>query len=220
MKSRLRIVVLGMMGACPFAGQTWLYLNWLRALDSLGHDVWYVEDDSVWPFDPDANTVTDDCSYAVRHIADATDRVGLSGKWAYRLADRSGACWGLSESDLVRLYRECDLLLNVVGSTDLREEHMAAPLRVYVECDPVTNELRLANGDAHTKEAFAAHDVLVTYGENYGHDDCGVPLSGQTFLFTRQPVDCDLWPASFDSDARNFTTIGNYRQEGSDVEYD
>src|SRR4051794_15337192 len=38
---RLRIVVLGTMGTVPFAGQTWLYLNWLRGLMSLGHDVWY-----------------------------------------------------------------------------------------------------------------------------------------------------------------------------------
>ena len=31
--SRLRLVILGMMGRCPFGGQTWLYLNWLRAKD-------------------------------------------------------------------------------------------------------------------------------------------------------------------------------------------
>ena len=32
---RLRLVVLGMMGQCPFGGQTWLYLNWLRGLHRL-----------------------------------------------------------------------------------------------------------------------------------------------------------------------------------------
>jgi hypothetical protein len=50
MSRPLRIVILGMMGRCPFGGQTWLYLNWLRAFSRLGHDVWYVEDDSVWPY--------------------------------------------------------------------------------------------------------------------------------------------------------------------------
>src|SRR5204863_891321 len=91
---KLRLIVLGMMGRCPYGGQTWLYLNWLRGLAANGHDVWYVEDDTVWPYDPSQNTVTDDCNYAVRHISTCLDRVGLAGKWAYRLADRDGACWG------------------------------------------------------------------------------------------------------------------------------
>jgi hypothetical protein len=216
---RLRIVVLGMMGRCPYGGQTWLYLNWLRGFQKLGHDVWYVEDDTVWPYDPIQNTVTDDCSYAVRHIAHCMEQIGLPGQWAYRLADRKGTCWGLSEGDLDELYHSCDVLLNIVGATDLRDEHMAAPLRLYVESDPVTAELRLANGDEHTRVAFGNHDLIFTYGENYGASDCGVPLNGIAYKKTRQPVDLDLWPAAFDADARFFTTIGNYRQNGNDVTY-
>jgi hypothetical protein len=217
---RKRIVVLGMMGRCPFAGQTWLYLNWLSGLAKLGHEVWYVEDDSTWPYDPVRNTIVDDCAYAVNHIASCMARIGLEGRWAFRLADRKDACWGLSSQALDCLYGECDALLNIVGATDLRAEHMAAPLRVYVETDPVTAELRLAGGDEHTRAAFAAHHVVVTYGENYGAPDCGVPQCGLTFLKTRQPVDLDLWPAAFDPAAADFTTIGNYRQEGSDVEFE
>src|SRR5262245_65865718 len=49
MSKKLRLVILSMMGRCPFGGQTWLSLNWLRGLAGLGHEVWYVEDDSVWP---------------------------------------------------------------------------------------------------------------------------------------------------------------------------
>src|SRR5262249_37297067 len=36
---------------------------------------------------------------------------------------------------------------------------------------------------------------------------------------TRQPIDLDLWPMAFDERAPHFTTIGNYRQNGSDVVY-
>jgi glycosyltransferase involved in cell wall biosynthesis len=217
--SRLCLVVLGMMGRCPFGGQTWLYLNWLRGLHHLGHDVWYVEDDTVWPYDPVQNTITDDCSYAVCHIGRCMERVGLPGQWAFRLADREGACWGLGEHELNELYRTCDVLLNVVGATDLREEHLRAPLRVYLECDPVIAELQLANGDEHTRTAFANHHVIMTYGENYGAPDCGVPLNGIRYGKTRQPVDLDLWPMVYDATAPFFTTIGNYRQSGNDVQY-
>jgi glycosyltransferase involved in cell wall biosynthesis len=64
--------------------------------------------------------------------------------------------------------------------------------------------------------AFAAHDLLMTYGENYGAGDCGVPVAGLSFGTTRQPVDLELWPPVFAAE-RPFTTIGNYRQEGGDV---
>jgi hypothetical protein len=217
MKDKLRIVVLGMMGRCPYGGQTWLYLNWLRGLQQLGHDVWYVEDDSVWPYDPVRNTTTDDCTYAVNHLKTSCERIGLRDRWVFRLADRKGACWGLTESELADLYRSTDLLLNVVGAVDLREEHMSIPVRVYVECDPVTAELRLANGDEHTRAAFDRHTHLITYGENYGAADCGVPLNGRSYGKTRQPIDLELWPYCFDARAKYFTTIGNYRQSGSDV---
>jgi hypothetical protein len=123
----------------------------------------------------------------------------------------------MTEAELDELYRSCDALLNVVGATDLRPAQMAARFRVYVETDPVTSELKLDQGDAHTLEAYGNHQAVVTYGENYGAPDCGVPLCGISFKKTRQPIDLEWWPMSFDAGAKYFTTIGNYRHEGMDV---
>lgn len=219
MRHKLRLVVLGMMGRCPFGGQTWLYLNWLLGLRKLGHEIWYIEDDTVWPYDPERDSITDDCSYAVRHIATCMERIGLPDTWGFRAAYRNGECYGLTGAQLDELYRTCDALLNVVGATDLRTEHLAAPLRVYVECDPVIAELQLANGDQHTATALANHHAIVTYGENFGAADCRVPIDGRLYGKTRQPVDLDLWPMAYEPEARFFTTIGNYRQTGNDVAY-
>jgi hypothetical protein len=217
--AKLKIVVLGMMGRCPFGGQTWLYLNWLRGLSRLGHEVWYVEDDSVWPYDPLQDRVTNDCSYAIQHISGAMEAIGLGEQWAFRLSGAPDVCGGPGAGHLTQLYRSSDLLLNVVGATDLREEHLAIPMRVYVECDPVTAELRLANGDEHTRIAFDQHHAIATYGENYGAGDCGVPLNGRKYLKTRQPVDLEWWSPAFTAEAEFFTTIGNYRQSGNDETY-
>jgi len=215
---RRLLVVLGMMGRCPFGGQTWLYLNWLRGLARLGHDVWYVEDDATWPYDPRANAMVDDPTYAVSHIARSLERIGLADRWAYRALYRGEpACHGLSREKLVQLYRDCDALLNVCGATVLNDDHLRARRRVYVETDPVTNQLELANGVAKTRAVLAAHDVLVTYGENYGAPDCGVPVDGFRYLKTRQPIDLDLWPAAFDAGAACYSTIGNWKQSGHDV---
>jgi hypothetical protein len=208
-----------MMGRCPFGGQTWLYLNWLLGLRKLGHEVWYIEDDTVWPYDPERDSITDDCSYAVRHVASCMERIGLPNTWGFRAAYREGQCYGVTSAQLDELYRTCDALLNIVGATDLRAEHLAAPLRVYVECDPVIAELQLANGDNHTATALANHHAIVTYGENFGAGDCRVPIDGRSYGKTRQPVDLDLWPMAYEPEAPFFTTIGNYRQTGNDVVY-
>lgn len=215
-----KLVVLGMMGRCPFGGQTWLYLNWLSGLSRLGHDVWYVEDDATWPYDPRVNTITDDPSYAAAHIERSLERIGLGQKWAYRALYRGPeACYGLSQERLELLYRECDALINLCGATVLNDEHLRAPRRVYVETDPVTNQLELANGKDKTRAVLGAHDTIVTYGENYGAPDCGVPLDGFQYLKTRQPIDLDLWPMAFDAQARSYTTIGNWKQSGHDVSW-
>ncbi|MFN2555483.1 MAG: glycosyltransferase [Nitriliruptorales bacterium] len=217
MTGRLRLVVLGMMGRSPFGGQTWLYLNWIQALRASGHDVYYVEDDTVWPYDPVTNQITDDCAYAVGHIARCMEHIGMPNRWAFRFANRKDACWGMSDGQLNRLYASSDALLNIGGATALRDEHARAKLRVYVETDPVTVELRLAAGDQVDDWVLTDHDVFATYAENYGAPDCGVPLLGIDFLKTRQPIDLDLWPPVFTPDADRFTTIGNYRQTGKDV---
>ena len=218
MSARRLLVVLGMMGRCPFGGQTWLYLNWLRGLSRLGHDVWYVEDDATWPYDPRADSMVDDPSYAVAHIRRSLERVGLGDRWAYRALYRGEeACHGLSREKLVQLYRDCDALLNVCGATVLNDDHLRARRRVYVETDPVTNQLELANGVAKTRAVLSAHHVIVTYGENYGGPGCTVPLDGFHYLKTRQPIDLELWPAAFDAGAASYSTVGNWRQRGHDV---
>ena len=116
------------------------------------------------------------------------------------------------------MYASCDAILNICGATVLNEDHARAPRRVYVETDPVTNELEIANGKQKTLDVLASHDTIATYGENYGAPDCGVPLpAGMSFVKVRQPVDLELWPMSFDAAAPHYTTIGNWKQKGQDI---
>lgn len=220
MRGKLRVVALGMMGRMPWAGPTWACLNWLRSFQRLGHEVWYVEDDTAWPYDPERQTVTDDCRYAVRHIARCLADIGLGGQWAYRLPQREEACWGLSSQALDELYRSCDALFNVEWSTRLREEQLAAPLRVMLQSDPVGHEMMLASGDASTRECIDVHHFIVTRGENYGAPDCRVPLNGLEAKYrrTRQPIDVGLWPMAYGPHTRAFTTISSWKQPG-EVQY-
>jgi hypothetical protein len=215
---RLKLVVLGMMGRCPFGGQTWLYINWLRGLQALGHDVVYVEDDATWPYDPRANSMVDDPGYAAAYLDRVTREIGLRGKWAYRPLYRgSEECYGMSAAQLRQLYKDCDALLNVCGATVLNDDHQAANYRIYVETDPVTNQLEIANGKEKTLQVFRDHDAIVTYGENYGAPDCGVPTDGFVYRTMRQPIDTSLWRYHFDAGPASYTTIGNWKQQGQDM---
>jgi hypothetical protein len=216
---RLTLVVLGMMGRCPFGGQTWLYLNWLRGFQRLGHDVYYVEDDATWPYDPRPNTIVDDPSYAAAYLKRVTEGIGLVDRWAYRPLFRGPEeCHGLSATALRELYKSCDAVLNICGATVLNEDHLKARRLIYVETDPVTNQLELANGKQKTFDVLRAHDTLVTYGENYGRPGCGVPLASEfEYKKTRQPIDVELWPEAFDPKAEAYTTSGNFKQQGHDV---
>ncbi len=219
MTDRPLLVVLGMMGRCPFGGQTWLYLNWLRGFMQNGCEVYYVEDDATWPYDPRVDTITDDPSYAVDYLAKTLGRIGLSKHWGYRALSRGpDACFGLTKERLLELYRDCDALLNICGATVLNEDHRRARRRVYVETDPATNQLELANGKPKTAAVLNEHDTIVTYGECYGEPGSSVPLVGPyQYLKTRQPIDLDLWPMAFDEGAPHYTTIGNWKQKGHDV---
>jgi glycosyltransferase involved in cell wall biosynthesis len=216
---RARVVVLGMMANVPAAGHTWLHLNWLRGIQMLGHEVWFVEDELSWPYDPVQGTRTDDYSYTLAYIRSCLERINLEDHWAFRVAERRGNSWGLSDDELDDLYASCDVLINLEGSTELRDVHMAAPLRVLVETDPAGDQLKIANGDADARRVYETHHVRFTYGENYGAPDCEVPLDGLNYLKTRQPVDLELWPMAYTPDAELFTTMGAYRQHGREVEY-
>jgi hypothetical protein len=215
----MRIAVLGEMGGSPYAGMTWLHLNWIKALVRLGHDVWYVEDNGKWPYDPTLNTLTADSRYAIAHLANALGHIGLGDRWVYR-NPQSGDCHGRSATQLRELYRSADVLLNVCAATALREEHLVVPARVWLETDPVVAQLKIAAGDEILRsQLLEFHNLHASYGENYGAPDCAVPLHGVRFVKTRQPIDLESWPGRFTESAEFFTTIANFRLDVHDVEY-
>ncbi|MCU1448283.1 MAG: hypothetical protein JWP02_453 [Acidimicrobiales bacterium] len=216
-----RIVVLGVMGQSPFAGVGWQVLHYLEGFRRLGWDVVYVEDTGAWPYDPVANTVSADCSYALSHLGTLLARCGLEDSWAYRNAAEGGAVYGpaADAGTFTELFARADVLVNLTGATVLRDEHLAVPVRLYLETDPVLPQVEVAEGRAFTTDLLSAHTHLATFGENLGAPDCGVPVTpGFDYIPTRQPVVCDWWVTPGVPGAR-YTTIGSWRQDGKDLEW-
>ena len=192
-----KLIVFGIIFWYPLAGVTYQFLHYLIGLRRLGWDVYYVEDSSRWVFDVRDFELTPEASPNIEMVAPVLQRYGFSGKWVFRGTYEGGKCYGMSEDELMRLYREADAFLNVTASQELREEHMSIPRRVYVESDPFHVQVKVLEGDLKTLNALAAHDIHFSFGENLGQPDCDLPVDLVCWHPTRQPVVMDLWDNPF-----------------------
>jgi hypothetical protein len=100
---------------------------------------------------------------------------------------------------------EPDLLLNISGA--LRDQRVLerTPIRVYLDLDPVFNQLWHAQGvdvglDNHTHHA--------TVGRR-------VPTTGHDWIHTLPPVVLARWPVADQVELDAFTTVANFRSYGS-----
>jgi glycosyltransferase involved in cell wall biosynthesis len=219
LRSRRRILVLHLAGRYPLGGIGWQAIHYVVGLARLGHDVYYVEDSGAPPYDPRVKSVVEDHGYGVEFLRRIMERFELTDRWAY-WDEAGGLCHGLSRSRLLELYGEADALLNLCGATRLRDEHLRCPVRMYVETDPVHEQVRLAAGDRRTREFLDAHTHHATYGENLGQPGCPIPAPRYAWTATRPPVVMDLWDYRPDPGCEALTTVATLKNVGKDVRYD
>lgn len=218
--SKGKIIVFGIIFWYPLAGVTYQFLHYLMGLRRLGYDPYYVEDSGRWIYDPLSFEFSPDASCNIAAVAPILETHGFGNRWAFRGNYPGGRCYGMTEEQLLQLYRQADAFLNVTASQELREEHMACPRRIYVESDPFAVQIKVAQGDEPTIKALEAHDTLFTFGENLGAPDCDIPVERFRWLPTRQPVAMELWENPFPP-ARGtaFSTITTWHNKGKDLEW-
>jgi hypothetical protein len=214
---RGKVIVFGILFWYPLAGVTYQFLHYLLGLRNLGYDVYYVEDSGRWVYDPRINDLSPNATGNVSAIAPILEAHGFLGHWAFRGHYPGGECYGMSEEAILRLYAEADAFLNVTGAQEIREEHLICPRRIYIESDPFTTQVRVAQGDQHAIAALAAHDTLFSFGENLGAPDCTVPMVQFDWLPTRQPVALDLWKHDGYEPGQEYNTITTWTNKGKEI---
>jgi hypothetical protein len=220
LQRRPRIALLGMMSKIPVAGVVWQTLHYLVGLRRLGYDVHYVEAHARTPGMLMEHDNDDASARASEFIGRVMRRFDLGDRWAFHALHDDGRCYGMSEGELKRLYRDAALLINLHGGTKPQPEHAASGRLVYVETDPVGLQVELHRGLKRTVEFLEPHMAFFTYGENYGNPDCGLPVSERfSFRPTRQPVVIDLWEPYGNGSSGRFTTIGNWQQHWRNVNF-
>jgi hypothetical protein len=224
-RSKGKVIVFGILFWYPLAGVTYQFLHYLIGLRRLGWDVYYVEDSGRLVYNADAFEFTTDPLPNIGMVAPVLEKYGFAGHWAFR--ERSGPegiipgkVHGMSENELMQLYREADAFLNVTASQELRDEQLAIPHRIYVESDPFRVQVKVIEGDERTLNALSGHDIHFSFGENLGQPDCDLPVDFVCWHPTRQPVVMDLWenpfPPAGDS---SYSTITTWKNKGKDLTF-
>ncbi len=214
----LRIVVVGTLASNPYAGMAWMHMQIVVGLRQLGHDAYYFETTSNWPYDPVRQTKVNDSEYALPYLSRTADSFGLNGHWAYRRSYSDKKWFGLARGTAEDLLAHADAVFNVAGATRFAEEDLKVGRLVYYGTDPVYHEISFANGDGDTRSIVSEHDDVVTYGENIGNPECLIPPLPNLRARTRQPVVLELWRCGPPT-RREFTTVANWKQEGREVDY-
>jgi hypothetical protein len=200
------------------AGIAWQALHYLLALERLGYEAWYVEDNGANPYDPRRNSVVITPDYGLACLRAALASHGFGERWAYwdAIGDRYH---GQPRERVRQLYREADAIINLCGATHLREEHLACPVRILVDTDPGYHQILYATGDQAVRAYLGAHTHFFTYGARIGTAGCAIPVSDIAWRPTRPPVEPERWPAGFGEPAC-FTTIASWDNSGKDIEFD
>ncbi len=215
---KLSLVVVGTMASNPYAGMAWMHMQVAVGLRRLGHDVYYFETTSSWPYDPVRAARVSDSDYAIPYLSRVAASFGLGDRWAYRRSYSDKEWFGLGRSKAEDLLAHADAVFSISGSTRFAEEDLKVGRLVYFGTDPVGHELALANGDDDIRTLIEEHNDFVTYGENIGNPDCPIPPLPRLRSKTRQPVLLDIWQNGAPS-GEQFTTVCNWRQVGHDIEY-
>ena len=205
MRSKLRIIVTGLIAQYPLGGVTWDYLQYALGLAQLGHEVYYLEDTGQWPYNPLEGGVAKDCTFNVAYLAGLMSRFGLAEQWAYRFPWQS-QWFGLPDAKRQEVIRSADLLINISGTLERPEEYRQARRLAYIDSDPVFTQVKLARGQLDFRKWIDIHDVQFSFGECLS---AAVPETGHDWHPTRQPIVLSEWrPEATYRDV--FTTVMNW----------
>ena len=199
MKSRLRIIVTGLVGLYPVGGVAWDYLQYLIGLTRLGHDVYYYEDTWSWPYHPLQQTYTSSANYSITFIQEFFQKYApeLNERWCYLHLHQNS--FGMNRREFDEIANTADLFLNISGACDFPDHLSPRCIRLFLDTDPAYNQIMLSERFSWSEnverwcENVMAHDQHFTYAENIAGEDCLIPKMNLKWRTTRFPVVNDLW---------------------------
>src|SRR5690349_12465930 len=115
MKAR-QIIILGTLASNPYAGMAWMHMQIAVGLRRLGHDVYYIEATSAWPYDPIRRMKVNDAGYAASYLARIAESFGLGDRWGYRCSYSDKSWLGMTQQRGEDLLAHADAVFDVAGA--------------------------------------------------------------------------------------------------------
>jgi hypothetical protein len=211
MKSRLNILIGGMIAGVPYqGGATWAVLQYVLGFKRLGHQVYFVEtlDDAALKPTGSPLARSNNAEY-FRHVI---SEFGLGASAALSLKGTEETI-GLPYSQLQKILQRADVLVDISGklADERLTEHI--PLRLYLDLDPAFTQLwhEIQGVDMQ----FDGHTHFLTVGLAIGQPNSSVPTCGIKWATTLQPIVLEHWPAVEPLPFAPLTTVANWRGYGS-----
>jgi hypothetical protein len=214
-----KIIVFGILFWYPLAGVTYQFLHYLIGLRKLGYDPYYIEDSGRWIYDPRLNDFSPDVTGNLGLVVPVLEQHGFGDRWAFRGNYPDGKCYGMTQKQILQLYRDAEAFLNVTGAQEIRDEHRQVRRRIYVESDPFASQVKVASRDEGMIAMLAEHDTHFSFGENLGQPDCNTPIERFRWRPTRQPVATELWKNCVRTGGTNYTTVTTWHNKGKNLEW-
>jgi hypothetical protein len=205
-----RVLIGGAMAQHPLggAGYSWAFLQYVLGFRRLGFETYYVEQLSAEHcFDDDWKPAAFGASANARYFRAVAERFGLGGHAALLQADGPGYV-GLSQTEVERLARDADLLVNLSGRFHLQSVLASVRRRLYIDLDPGFTQIWQDRYGVDMN--LRGHDVYVTVGLNLGKPDCPLPTCGVQWETTLPPVVVDEWSTTTSAGSA-YTTVADWR---------
>jgi hypothetical protein len=185
-------------------GMQWLNLHYLAGLRALGIECFWL--DMLGPPKADAKRSTGEMIEGFRALC---EQFGLHEHWAVRYDNQQ--VFGMSARQLEALCGDSAMLINLCGALKDDELLRRIKRRAYFDLDPGFTQIWAQEWDMD----FSKHNLFFTVGLNVGRPGFSIPLRGIEWQKFVPPVALEYWPAQTDTNAANFTTIGQWRGQSA-----
>ncbi len=182
----MKAVIGAVLARCPraSAGHTCAVMNWVKALESLGWEVWIAEHLSSGELEPPAAGSARSPQEDFWHATAA--EFGLADRQCLIIDGASPQLGAFRE-----FCAEADLFLNFSGQFKMLDLLGDRVTKGYLDVDPGFTQLWAET--CGTDMNFAGHDLFFTVGANFGSSALRLPRTAQDWIPLVPPVPGDYW---------------------------
>lgn len=189
------VIIGGFIGLLPAGGVVWDYIQYVLGFQSMGYNVFYIEDTKVYPVFGDT---WDDSSTTIQRLHEIMKSFGLENRYIY-LDELTQQIFGKSRKEYLEICKSADIFINISCANVMREEYLRIPIRILLDTDPMFTQIQINSDQTFSPEEGKLaelakwHTHHFTFGENIFHDDCLIPKGDYSWKITRQPICLDYW---------------------------